>query len=1239
MRMSLCTTSALATLFVRAFGFTVVSLSAANLNNISPPSGLLAPGTQSIRLQFTSSQADTCRYSVAHGAASSSVQPAIRMEIAPTAAHSSMITGLSSDPRTLNTVSIACDSSPTDVTTLTYRAVTAPNGSYPRIGSIWIGNYIYDQNLTNAEKIQLYLGAGFTPAQATTLRNANANVIILPSTNTVEARGYPHGVVYDSITLPNGSTTAPITVPDASYYLYDIHGNPISDWPGDYLLNLTSPKVGQFLGQAAYQVLSSTNFAFDGIFFDNFYTSISWFTTDVNGNPVQISSQNNGVADNPSTLDAAWGTGAYSELATFRGLAPNAYTAGHLGTGVPAGPMLDIFNGNSLVFAAVNVRENTMDFGSFWNLYQTWSNQSQTPSLTMVQSSPPNQIAYGYGYAPIPYSGTALIPAATATFGQTFYPNMRFGLASALMNDGFFTYDFGDTGAPVNWWFDEYNFNLGTPLGAAQNISGVASVPQLSNGSFENGLSGWNLSVNNSGGDTAAATVSVDSTTAAQGNSSALIDVTSPTTVNWHISFIQSGVALVNGTSYQLSFWAKSNAARTIYGELQGGSPNYVNYYSAPVTIGTTWRQYNLSFTASATDPATQLEFFVGGPDGQIWLDGVQFGTLPPGIFRRDFTNGTVLLNGTSSVRTISLGSGFQRLSGSQAPLYQYIVDDTASGFSTTGSWNTVTIDTGYGRMGSGETPNPPYYHAWNGTAQTNTGSGTAQWPLNVPGSGTYTIQAWLPAAPTASTWSKNAIYQVMAGTSILATGTIDQTTAAAGDGWHTIATVGLNASAAPYVKLSSGDGLPLLADALYLTSVARFNDGSPASTVTLQPMDGILLQKQTGTSQTISFGTIGSQTTGTTLALSATASSGLPVTFTSSTTNVCTVSGSTATSLAAGSCTITASQAGNGTYNAATPISQSFSVYEAQTITFPIISSGTVGSTIALGATAGSGLAVSYSSSTSGVCAVSGGTASLLTIGACTITAAQDGNATYAPATPVSMTFTVDTATASVALRFIPVTPCRVADTRSPNGALGGPELSAGSERAFPIPNSSCGIPSTAAAYSLNVTAVPSSALSYLAIWPTGSGRPLVSTLNSDSRVKANAAIVAAGTNGGVSVYVSDASHVILDINGYFVPASNSTALEFYKVAPCRVADTRNAKGALGGPYLAAGSSRTFPVLSSSCGLPAVAQAYSLNFTAVPYSAACLPDNLAGRTRATARVYLEFARNCNCQRRNFARG
>lgn len=186
--------------------------------------------------------------------------------------------------------------------------------------------------------------------------------------------------------------------------------------------------------------------------------------------------------------------------------------------------------------------------------------------------------------------------------------------------------------------------------------------------------------------------------------------------------------------------------------------------------------------------------------------------------------------------------------------------------------------------------------------------------------------------------------------------------------------------------------------------------------------------------------------------------------------------------------------------------------------------------------------------------------------------------------------------------LQFVPVTPCRVTDTRGPQGPFGGPYLSSGTSRDFPVPQSACSIPSTATAYSLNVTVVPlTGSLNYLTIWPAGETQPVVSTLNSyDGRVKANAAIVPAGVAGAVSVYVTDSTDVILDINGYFQPPSSQT-LQFYPVPLCRVFDTRRANGDLGGPYLQEGQERDFPVLASDCQIPPNALAYSMNFTVVP--------------------------------------
>ncbi|HEY7337893.1 MAG TPA: SBBP repeat-containing protein [Bryobacteraceae bacterium] len=216
--------------------------------------------------------------------------------------------------------------------------------------------------------------------------------------------------------------------------------------------------------------------------------------------------------------------------------------------------------------------------------------------------------------------------------------------------------------------------------------------------------------------------------------------------------------------------------------------------------------------------------------------------------------------------------------------------------------------------------------------------------------------------------------------------------------------------------------------------------------------------------------------------------------------------------------------------------------------------------------------------------------TASLVTVGTQTITASDLFDATI---TGTSGGIVVSAASG---LRFVPVTPCRLFDTR--HAGQGAPFITANTSRSFAVPGA-CGIPSTAQAYSLNVAVVPHTVLGFITVWPTGQTQPTVATLNSiDGRIKSNAAIVPAGTGGAISVYATNDTDVILDISGYFVPASTPGALAFYPMTPCRLVDTRNGT-LLSGPFTG-GSSRTLPVLSSSCNVPASAQAYSLNFTTV---------------------------------------
>jgi uncharacterized repeat protein (TIGR01451 family) len=218
-----------------------------------------------------------------------------------------------------------------------------------------------------------------------------------------------------------------------------------------------------------------------------------------------------------------------------------------------------------------------------------------------------------------------------------------------------------------------------------------------------------------------------------------------------------------------------------------------------------------------------------------------------------------------------------------------------------------------------------------------------------------------------------------------------------------------------------------------------------------------------------------------------------------------------------------------------------------------------------------------SYTGTTSAVTSLNGGTGS-----------------------PASATLIVDPTLTG--LSFVPVTPCRIADTRNPAGPFGGPFLQGqAAARAFAIPGSNCGIPNNAQAYALNMTVVPHGVLGFLTAFPCGQPQPLASNLNSDGRNKAVAGILPAGTNGAVCFFASHDTELVLDINGYFVQNTDVTAMAFYPMAPCRLVDTRLAAGPLGGPALIAGLSRNFPLLTSSCNIPATARAYSLNYTAVP--------------------------------------
>jgi hypothetical protein len=147
------------------------------------------------------------------------------------------------------------------------------------------------------------------------------------------------------------------------------------------------------------------------------------------------------------------------------------------------------------------------------------------------------------------------------------------------------------------------------------------------------------------------------------------------------------------------------------------------------------------------------------------------------------------------------------------------------------------------------------------------------------------------------------------------------------------------------------------------------------------------------------------------------------------------------------------------------------------------------------------------------------------------------DFSSLHADAIPQGERMIEPQAVPSGASHFITLVPCRVLDTRNAIGPYGGPGFHAGEIRSVDIDDGPClGIPPTATAYSVNLTVANPSAGGWITAWPTEAGKPFVSSVNYlAGETVANAAIIPAGTAGTIDLYSVAATHLIIDINGYF--------------------------------------------------------------------------------------------------------
>jgi hypothetical protein len=229
------------------------------------------------------------------------------------------------------------------------------------------------------------------------------------------------------------------TIPEA-WYLHHANGERISWWTGNYILNATNvgPQVnGQrwndFVGPFIRDQVLSTGL-WDGVFLDSAYADITPFAG------VDVDPDGDRVLNPPKQNDALYQAGMRTLVQNVR----NAIGSNYL-----------IMNNSSAAYASVSngtLFENFPRDGWAWPFteFRRSLDQNPSPKLSAVNTNTNNQQN--------PYD----------------YRLMRYGLASALIADGYFSFDAGDAGHDRTWWYDEYDASLGVPRASAKVVKGPA---------------------------------------------------------------------------------------------------------------------------------------------------------------------------------------------------------------------------------------------------------------------------------------------------------------------------------------------------------------------------------------------------------------------------------------------------------------------------------------------------------------------------------------------------------------------------------------------------------------------------------------------------------------------------------------------------------------------------------------------------------------------------------------------
>ncbi len=324
------------------------------------------------------------------------------------------------------------------VTTVLWPERFSAGQDYPKLANIFYAWQLSDADVTALAKWDVVLldmdQQARNPQKIRRLRELNPNIKIIAYIASQEIKQV--NFTSESFLL---SRQLADSLPE-EWFVHDAGGQRVSWWSGSWLLNVSDdcPTVNGYKWNTYLpyfinnKILSSG--LWDGVILDNTWDNISYFVSTYDLN-------RDGRQDDRNIADQNWRAGLRKIITTTRqGLSQ---------------PVILIGNGSTIY-------SDILDGVIFENFPVTdWSRDIES-------------------YRTAPTTGDKNYNILNRTTGNqdrpASYQSMRYGLASALLGDGYYAFDYGDQAHAQTWYYDEYDVDLGSPVNGAQMVSSLGGT-------------------------------------------------------------------------------------------------------------------------------------------------------------------------------------------------------------------------------------------------------------------------------------------------------------------------------------------------------------------------------------------------------------------------------------------------------------------------------------------------------------------------------------------------------------------------------------------------------------------------------------------------------------------------------------------------------------------------------------------------------------------------------------------